>query len=123
MATEKILIVDDEKSIVLAVESILSTKGYTVEKAYNGKEGLEIAKTFKPDLILLDVMMPFVDGFEFSKLVRSDEDLQDTKIIFITAKGEINDKKDGYSKGGDDYIVKPFSTEQLLSRIEFLLGK
>ncbi|WP_108869811.1 response regulator transcription factor [Aquimarina aquimarini] len=121
MIHKKILIVDDEKSIVLAIDSILSARGYNTQKAYDGKKGLEIAKEFKPDLILLDVMMPFIDGFEFSSLIRNDKALEDTKIIFITAKGEINDKKDGYSKGGDDYIVKPFSTEKLLSRINFLL--
>ena len=118
----KILIVDDEVSIVLALENILYNKGFMVEKAYDGKKGIQIAKDFKPDLILLDVMMPFINGFEFANCIRNDKNLQDTKIIFITAKGEMNDKKDGYSKGGDDYIVKPFSTEKLLSRIDFLIS-
>ncbi len=122
-AHKKILIVDDEPSIVLALENILLTKNYEVQKAYNGKEGLKVAKLFCPDLILLDVMMPFIDGFEFSSLIRKDKTFENTKIIFLTAKGELADKKDGYSKGCDDYIVKPFSTEKIISRVAFLLDQ
>lgn len=119
--TKKILIVDDEPSIVLALESLLKANKYTVETAYNGKEGLDISKNFNPDLILLDVMMPFIDGFEFSSIVRKDKQLKDVKIIFLTAKGELSDKNDGYKKGCDDYIVKPFSSEKLLSKIKYFL--
>ncbi len=122
-ANKKILIVDDEPSIVLALENILLAKDYEVQKAYNGKEGLKTAKLFCPDLILLDVMMPFINGFEFSSLIRKDKILENTKIIFLTAKGELTDKKDGYSKGCDDYIIKPFSTEKIVSRIAFLLDE
>ena len=107
--------------IVLALEHILASKGYEIQKGFNGKEGLKLASEFMPDLILLDVMMPFVDGFQFSSKIRKNKSLRDTKIIFITAKGEVDDKKDGYSRGCDDYLVKPFSTEKLLSKIEFLL--
>ncbi len=120
---KKILIVDDEPSIVLALENILLAKGYEVQKAYNGKEGIETAQLFCPDLILLDIMMPFIDGFEFSSLIRKDKNLENTKIIFISAKGELTDKKYGYSKGCDDYIVKPFSTEKVVSKVTFLLNQ
>lgn len=119
--TKKILIIDDEPSIVLALESLLKANNYSTEKAYNGKDGLEITKKFNPDLILLDVMMPFIDGLEFSSIIRKDEKLKEIKIIFLTAKGELSDKNDGYKKGCDDYIVKPFSSEKLLSKITYFL--
>lgn len=119
---KKILIVDDEPSIVLALESLLNAKNYETEKSYNGKDGLKKAKLFRPDLILLDVMMPFIDGFEFASIIRKDKNLVNSKIIFLTAKGEITDKNDGYNKGCDDYIVKPFSSDVLLSRINYFLG-
>ena len=120
-SSKKILIVDDEPSIVFAIESLLTANNYITEKASNGKEALNIAEAFKPDLILLDVMMPYVDGLEFSSLIRKHKTLSNTKIIFLTAKGELQDKNDGYNKGGDDYIVKPFSYEKLLSRINYFL--
>jgi two-component system alkaline phosphatase synthesis response regulator PhoP len=119
---KKILIVDDEPSIVFALESLLSANNYKIEKSYNGKDGLKMAKTFTPDLILLDVMMPFIDGFEFSSLIRKDKKLAHSKIILLTAKGNITDKNAGYNKGCDDYIVKPFSSEVLLSKIKYFLG-
>jgi len=120
---KKILIVDDEPSIVLALESLLNANNYKTEKSYNGKDGLKMAKIFIPDLILLDVMMPFIDGFEFSSLIRKDKKMVNSKIILLTAKGDISDKNDGYKKGCDDYIVKPFSSEILLSRIKYFLGE
>ena len=119
---KKILIVDDEPSIVRALESLLNANNYKTEKSYNGKDGLKMAKTFIPDLILLDVMMPFIDGFKFSSLIRKDKKMVNSKIILLTAKGDITDKNDGYKKGCDDYIVKPFSSEILLSRIKYFLG-
>ncbi len=122
MSTYKILVVDDEASILLALKNLLEVKGFHVKTATNGKQGLETAVKFVPDLILLDIMMPKMNGLKFAEKIRNNEILGDTKIIFITAKGEKNDKMTGYLKGGDDYIIKPFSTEQLLSRIRFLLG-
>lgn len=121
MKPHKILIVDDEPSILLALESLLNAKGYSTQKASDGKEGLTVAKRFRPDLILLDVMMPNMDGHEFASTIRKSKKLLDTKIIFITAKGETSDKMKGYLTGGDDYIIKPFSTEKILERITFLL--
>lgn len=121
MIPKKILIVDDDPSIVMALENLLNLEGYEVMKELNGKSGLKTAMSFLPDLILLDVMMPFVDGLVFASEIRKNKDLCDTKIIFITAKGEGSDRMKGYLKGGDDYLVKPFSTEQLLSRIKYFL--
>lgn len=119
---KKILIVDDEPSIVLALESLLKANNFKTETSYNGKDGLQKAKILIPDLILLDVMMPFIDGFKFSSLIRKDKELVNSKIIFLTAKGDIVDKNYGYKKGCDDYIVKPFSYETLLSKIRYFLG-
>lgn len=117
----KILIVDDEPSILLALESLLTAKGYKTATARDGVEGLEKAKRFMPNLILLDVMMPKVDGLKLAAQIRNHKHLSNIKIIFVTAKGEKNDKIAGYVKGGDDYVVKPFSTEQILDKIKYLL--
>ena len=121
-SSKKILIVDDETSIVFALESLLSANDYETEKAANGKEALDIIENFKPDLILLDIMMPYIDGLEFSSLIRKHNSLSNTKIIFLTAKGELQDKNEGYNKGCDDYIIKPFSYEELLTKIEYFIG-
>ncbi len=121
MTTKKILIVDDDPSIVMALENLLISKGYEVMKALNGKSGLKTAISFLPDLILLDIMMPFVDGLVFATEIRKNKSLCETKIIFITAKGEGGDRMKGYLKGGDDYLVKPFSSEKILSRIKYFL--
>lgn len=121
MKKNKILIVDDEPSIILALDSFLTSKGYDTATATNGKQGLEEAGRFHPDLVLLDIMMPKMNGLKFAEEIRRNKKMCDTKIIFITAKGEQSDKMKGYIKGGDDYIIKPFTTEQILSSIQFLL--
>ena len=113
----RILIVDDEPNIVLAIEFLTKQAGYQVETAYNGMEALEKATEFKPHLILLDVMMPKMDGFEVARTLRQDEAFFNTKIIFLTAQGTSRDKSKGYTSGADIYLTKPFDNQELMTLI------
>ena len=112
----KILIVDDEKNIVDILTYNLVKEGYEVEAAYDGREGLEAARTCAPDLILLDVMLPYMDGFEVCSEIRKTDRL--TPIIMLTAREEERDKVYGLELGADDYITKPFSVRELLARVK-----
>jgi len=117
MSARKVLVVDDEENIVYALRLLLSKSGFEVFHAYNGVEALEKYIKVKPDVVLLDIMMPIKDGFNTAKEIR-DLDVQSTsKIIFLTAKGTIKDKMKAYEKGGDDYIIKPFNNSELLEKI------
>jgi DNA-binding response OmpR family regulator len=116
MAT-KVLIVDDEENIVFSLSFLLKKEGFQIETAYNGNEAIEKYKKFKPDVILLDVMMPQLDGYQTAKKLRSLDIFSATHIIFLTAKGTIQDKQKGYISGADDYIVKPFENQQILEKI------
>ena len=112
----KILIVDDEKNIVDILTYNLEKEGYEVEAAYDGRAGLEAARTCAPDLILLDVMLPYMDGFEVCSEIRKTDRL--TPIIMLTAREEERDKVYGLELGADDYITKPFSVRELLARVK-----
>lgn len=112
----KILIVDDEKNIVDILSYNLKKEGYEVEAAYDGRAGLEAARTCSPDLILLDVMLPYMDGFEVCGEIRKTDRL--TPIIMLTAREEERDKVYGLELGADDYITKPFSVRELLARVK-----
>lgn len=112
----KVLIVDDEKAIVDILEFNLCTQGYETVSAYDGKSGLELAESENPDVILLDVMLPVMDGFTVLKTIRSRGN--NVPIIMITAKEEEHDKVFGLENGADDYITKPFSLRELLARVK-----
>lgn len=114
----KVLIVDDEPSIVLAVDFLLRKRGFTTEKAYNGIDALEKVKTFRPDAVVLDVMMPGLDGYEVARQIRINEGFENILIVFLTAKGTTKDKMQGYSNGGDLYLTKPFDNSDLVAAIE-----
>ncbi len=116
-----ILIVDDERQLVSALSSILKQNNYSVDGAYDGEMGLDYALSGIYDLIILDVMMPKMDGFTLLKTLRSKK--IDAPILMLTAKSEIPDKIEGLNSGADDYITKPFSTEELLARIKALLRR
>lgn len=118
-----ILIVDDEPDIIEFVSYNLKREGYQVITAVNGEEGLEKAKEHKPHLILLDVMMPGMDGIETCDQIRKDSALQNTLIAFLTARGEDYSQVAGFNAGGDDYITKPIKPKVLLSRIKALLRR
>ncbi len=117
----RILLVDDEKDFVSALKEILVANRYTVEVAYDGKMALDYIETEKFDCLLLDIMMPEMDGYEVVKTIRKRND--HTPVIFLSAKGEVDDKIKGFEIGGDDYLSKPFSSKELLSRLKALLRR
>lgn len=123
MAKQTILVVDDEKDLLDLIEYNLKKEGFKVLKAENGLEGIEIAKEHKPDLVLLDIMMPKMDGLEAVEIMRKDDDLKRIPIIFLTARSDEKTEIEGLNKGGDDYITKPISTTKLVSRIKAVMRR
>ncbi|HNQ48651.1 MAG TPA: response regulator [Hydrogenophilus thermoluteolus] len=122
--SHKILVVDDEEAISLALEFLLQRAGYEVAVARDGVEALERIAAWRPDLVLLDIMMPGKDGFEVCQSVREMNDLTpQPKIVMLTAKGRDVERTKGLAVGADDYVVKPFSTDELLQRIARHLGQ
>jgi two-component system, sensor histidine kinase and response regulator len=116
MAT--ILIVDDNKKNLQVLGNILAENNYRVAMAIDGSKALELAPKLKPDIILLDIMMPGIDGFEVCRLMKSDATICDIPIIFLSAKVDLEDVVTGFNVGGVDYITKPFKKEELLVRIK-----
>lgn len=116
----KILAVDDEQRMVRFIQLNLEQDGFEVVTAYNGKEALEQVRTQLPDLVLLDIMMPDINGFEVLKKIR---EVNNVPVIMLTAKGEEDDRIQGLELGADDYITKPFSPRELVSRIRAVLRR
>jgi len=123
MGKPTILVVDDESHIVELVKFNLEKEGYHVITAENGKEAAEMAKMKKPDLIILDVMLPEMDGYEVCRIIQKDSEISDTPIIMLTAKCEEIDKVLGLEIGADDYVTKPFSPRELLARVKARLRR
>ncbi|MCH2449323.1 MAG: response regulator transcription factor [Gracilimonas sp.] len=123
MANKTILVVDDEKDLLDLIEYNLKKEGFSVLKAENGEEGIKIAKEHKPDLVLMDIMMPKMDGMEAVEKMRGDDDLKSIPIIFLTARSDEKTEVEGLNKGGDDYITKPISTTKLISRIKAVMRR
>ncbi|MCK5180022.1 MAG: response regulator [Candidatus Omnitrophica bacterium] len=123
MTKQKILIIDDEPDMVYAVQMRLETSGYQVVTALDGNEGLEKARKENPDLIILDVMLPNLDGYKISRMLKFDEKYKNIPIIMFTARGQRDDIKLGYEVGVDVYLVKPFEWKVLLEEINKLLDK
>lgn len=121
--TAKILIVEDEQDILEILSYNLEKEGYTIELASDGEEGLEKAKEFEPDLIILDIMMPKMDGMELCQKLRSDSQFDNTLIAFLTARGESFTQVSALDAGGDDFIAKPVKPNVLLSRVRALLRR
>ena len=119
----KILLVDDEPDILEFMVYNIQKEGYEVFTAQNGKEAIEKAKGVNPHLIILDVMMPEMDGIETCEILRQDKKLQNTIIAFLTARGEDYSQIAGFDAGGDDYITKPVKPKVLISRIKALLKR
>ena len=117
----RILVVDDDPKIRAVVRRGLAYEGYRVVEAATGEEGLEKAREHLPDLVVLDVMLPGIDGLEVTKRLRSGGD--DLAILMLTARDEIKDRVQGLETGADDYLVKPFSIEELLARVHALLRR
>lgn len=116
-----ILIVDDEPNIVMSLEYAFKKKGFQVFIARDGSEALEILKTDVPDIVLLDIMMPNVDGYQTLKYIKSTASLEATKVVFLTAKNKASDIEKGMNLGADKYLVKPFSVKKIVSEILELL--
>lgn len=123
MEKQTILIVDDEQDLLDMIEYNLRQQDYDVLTADNGQLGIQIAKENKPDLVLLDVMMPGMDGIDVCDHMKEDADLRQIPIIFLTARGDEKTEIEGLNKGADDYITKPISTSKLLSRIKAVLRR
>ena len=123
MSDKRILVVDDEEHIVELIKFNLEKNGYKVITADNGKDALEIAKEQHPDLVLLDLMLPGIDGLEVCKEIRKEASISNMPIIMITAKGEELDKILGLELGADDYITKPFSVRELIARSKAILRR
>ena len=119
----KILVIDDEVHIVELLKFNLEISNYNVDFAYDGLDGYMKAKNDKPDLILLDWMLPNITGIELLKKIRSDKELMQVPVIMLTAKNMENDKIEGLEQGADDYITKPFSVKELLARISSVLRR
>ena len=123
MASGKILVVDDEIYIVHILDFSLGMEGYDVITALDGEQAFEKARAEKPDLIVLDIMMPKLDGYETCKMLKHDEITRDIPVILLSAKGRNVDQKIGFEVGADDYITKPFSPRKLVERINAILGQ
>lgn len=117
---QTILIVDDERRMVSLLQSYLAQDGYQVVTAYNGREALDVARQANPDLVVLDIMMPEMNGYEFMQAHRAE---RDTPIIMLTAKVEDEDKIIGLELGADDYVTKPFKPRELMARVRNVLRR
>src|SRR5438270_7458960 len=123
MAKGKILVVDDEIYIVHILDFSLGMEGYEVITALDGEQGLEKARSEHPDLIVLDIMMPRLDGYETCKMLKAGPETRHIPVILLSAKGRNVDQKVGFEVGADDYITKPFSPRKLVERINAILGQ
>ncbi len=117
----KILIVDDEPNIVMTLEYAFKKQDFEVFIARDGSEALEILKEKTPNIILLDVMMPKVDGYKTLELIKQNEELKETKVVFLTAKSKTKDVEKGMSLGADKYLTKPFSIKKVVNEIKELI--
>ncbi len=123
MSKEKILVVDDEQDLVKLVRYNLEKDGYKVETAYNGEDALFLARKARPELVILDLMLPGIDGLEVCKKLKTDPELANVAIIMLTAKGEEADITLGIKLGADDYVTKPFSPKELVARVRAVLRR
>ena len=123
MAKESVLVVDDEEDILELVTYNLAKEGYQVSAASTGEEGLNLVRSRKPDLVVLDLMLPGTDGLEICRAIKADPKTNKTPVIMLTAKGEEADIVQGLELGADDYITKPFSPRVLLARVKAVLRR
>lgn len=120
--SKKILVVDDDPYILLSLEFLMKKNGFDVMVARNGTEALELAEKQVPDLVLLDIMMPDVDGYAICRHIKSHRRLRHAKVVFMSAKSRDADIQKGYDLGASLYVTKPFSTRQLLKQVQDLLA-
>ncbi len=118
-----ILVVDDEPNIVLSLEFIMQNEGYDVTIAKDGEEALQAIKEKVPDLVLLDIMMPAMSGYEVCQRIRANPEWKNIRIVMLTAKGREVDREKGMAMGADDYITKPFAARDLMARVKKILAE
>ena len=118
-----ILVVDDEPNIVLSLEFIMQKEGYDVRIAKDGEAALKAIREKVPDLVLLDIMMPAMSGYEVCQRIRANPEWKDIRIVMLTAKGREGDQEKGMAMGADEYITKPFATRDLMARVKMILGE
>jgi len=118
---KEILIVDDEPGIVVPVQFLMEQQGYNVMTANRGEDALDLIYQYKPDLVLLDIMLPGIDGYEVCEIVRLNLDYRNVKIVFFTAKGREMEIAKGLALGADAYITKPYSNAELVAKVKELL--
>jgi DNA-binding response OmpR family regulator len=118
----RILIVDDEPNLVLALEFLMKKEGYEIRAAADGEKAVKAAEEYRPDLILLDVMMPRMDGYEVCQHIRANPELRDVAIVMLTAKGREVEREKGLALGADLYITKPFSTREVVRKVKEILA-
>ena len=118
---KEILIVDDEPSVVVPIQFLMEQQGYRVMSAERGEDALDLIYRYKPDLVLLDIMLPGIDGYEVCEILRLNPKYRDIKIIFLTAKGREVEIAKGLALGADAYITKPYSNAEIVARVEDIL--
>jgi DNA-binding response OmpR family regulator len=119
----EILVVDDDRDVAQSIELALRRHDFRVTLAYSGVEALKTLRRYRPDLVILDVMMPGMSGLEVCRRMRTDPNLADLPVIFLTARGQARDRIEGYKAGADDYVAKPFILEELLLRVRAILRR
>lgn len=119
----RILVVDDEPDVHVLLEKMLGSQGYTVDAAYSADEAFRVIETNRPDLIILDLMMPATSGLTMLERIREDENLRDILVLIVSARDEQSDRLEGLSYGADDYVSKPFHLRSLVRKIEHMLEK
>jgi len=122
MPSKTILIVDDELSILVPLQFLMEKEGYVAKLAQSGKEAIEKIHAIRPDLILLDIMLPDLDGYEIYQMIRHHKEWESIRVIFLTAKNRDADIAKGLAMGADAYITKPFSNTELMEEIRRLIG-
>jgi len=120
---KKILVVDDEKDLTALVSLHMKMAGFEVLTANNGEKALDLSREEKPDLIILDLMLPKIDGWEVCKRLRQDPGISNIPVIMLTARAETEDKLKGFEAGADDYVTKPFSPRELVARVKRVLAR
>jgi len=122
METKKILIADDNENIREALTYLLEDEGYKLWMAKDGAEALREVKNVRPDIIFLDIMMPEMNGYDVCRIIKNDPELKKTYVIMLTAKGQVAEQERGKEVGADEYIVKPFSPMEILTKIKRILA-
>ena len=120
---KEILIVDDEPGVVVPIQFLMEQQGYRVMIAERGADDLDLICQYKPDLVLLDIMLPGIDGYEVCEIIRLNPNFRKVKIIFLTAKGREEEIAKGLALGADAYITKPFSNTELVAKVKEILEK